>query len=159
LGVQCAFFHGSTTMPKIHLSVSGLSILFSLGLAVWEVIFFFYGTTWESWFGGVGQNRLGFNLAWLAFVYLSFQLVSIPFTIRAAQFRFLGVVDGMSSLLPLAITIIVIFGRPELLGTEARWEAAILLLGLAATDLFGGYVINLALSRRMMEVSQTAVTP
>lgn len=144
-------------MPKLHLSVSGLSILFSVGLAVWEVIFFFYATTWESLFGDVGQNRLGFNLAWLAFVYLSFQLVSIPFTVRAGPTRFLGVVDGMSSLLPLAITLIVVFGKPELLRTVERWEAAILLLCLAATDLFGGYVINIALSRRMMDVSQTAL--
>jgi hypothetical protein len=43
-----------------------------------------------------------------------------------------------------------------LLRTEQRWEAAILLLCLAATDLFGGYVINLALSRRMMDISQSA---
>jgi hypothetical protein len=143
-------------MPKIHMSVSGLSILFSIGLAVWEVIFFFYGSTWESLFGDVGENRLGFNMAWLAFVYLAFQLVSIPFTVRAGSTRFLGVVDGMSSLLPLAITLIVIFGKPELLGTAKRWEAAVLLLCLAATDLFGGYVINIALSRRMMDISQSA---
>src|SRR5579864_9382159 len=127
-------------MPKIHhLSVSGLSILLAVGLAVWEVIFFFYGTTWESLFGGVGQNRLGFNLAWLAFIFLSFQLVSIPFAARAGTDKFLGVVDAMSSLVPLAVTLIVIFGRSELLRTEERWEAAILLLFLAATDLFGGY--------------------
>jgi hypothetical protein len=48
----------------------------------------------------------------------------------------------------------VMFGKPEYLGTAQRWEAAILLLGLAATDLFGGYVFNIALSRRMMDVSQ-----
>jgi hypothetical protein len=142
-------------MPKIHLSVSGLSILMALGLALWEWIFYFYGG--NGLFGS--PSRLGFDLAWLAFVYLSFQLVSIPFALQASRQRFIGVIDAMASLLPLAITVVVIFGKPELLGTEQRWEAAILLLGLAATDLFGGYVINIALSRRMMDVSQTAVPP
>jgi hypothetical protein len=71
---------------------------------------------------------MGFNLAWLTFVYLSFQLVSIPFTLRASRERFIGVVDGMASLVPLGISLIVIFGKAELLGTPQRWEAAFLLL-------------------------------
>jgi hypothetical protein len=96
---------------------------------------------------------LGFNLAWLALFYVSFQLLSIPFALRAARERFIGVLDGMASLVPLAITIIVIFGKPELLGTSERWEAAFLLLFTAAVDLFGGYMFNLALSRRMMDVT------
>jgi hypothetical protein len=96
---------------------------------------------------------LGFNLAWLALVYISFQLLSIPFALRASRERFIGVVDGMASLVPLGITLVVIFGKPELLGTEQRWEAAFLLLFIAAVDLFGGYTFNLALSRRMMDVA------
>ena len=55
--------------------------------------------------------------------------------------------------MPLGITLIVIFGRPELLGTPQRWEAAFLLMFIAAVDLFGGYTFNLALSRRMMDVT------
>jgi hypothetical protein len=45
----------------------------------------------------------------------------------------------------------VIFGKPELLGTPERWEAAFLLLFIAAIGLFGGYMFNIALSRRTMD--------
>ena len=140
-------------MSKLHPSISGLSILMALGLGLWEYYFFFYGGSREGPLGWFTPNRLGFNLAWLALFYVSFQLLSIPFALRAARERFIGVLDGMSSLVPLAITIIVIFGKPELLGTPERWEAAFLLLFTAAVDLFGGYMFNLALSRRMMDVT------
>jgi hypothetical protein len=136
-----------------HLSVSALSTLFALGLAVWEIIFFFYPGSWHP-FGWFSSERLGVNLAWLTFVFLSFQLLSIPFAVqRAGGFRFIGVVDAVASIVPLAVTLIVIFGRPELLDTPQRWEAAILLLCISVTDLFGGYVINISLSRRMMHVA------
>ena len=50
--------------------------------------------------------------------------------------------------------VVVIFGKPELLaGEKGRWEAAILLLFVNAADLFGGYAFNIALSRRMFDVS------
>ena len=140
-------------MPKHHLSVSGLSILMALALGLWEWFFFFYGGSWEGPLGWFAPDRLGFNLAWLTFVYLSFQLISIPFALRAARERFIGVVDGMASLVPLGIALVVIFGKPELLGTPQRWEAAFLLLFIAAIDLFGGYTFNIALSRRMMDVT------
>jgi hypothetical protein len=97
-------------------------------------------------------GRLGFNLAWITLVYLSFQLLSIPLALGTRD-RFIGVVDGMASLIPLGITLVVIFGKPELLGTPERWEAAILLLFVAAIDLFGGYMFNIALSRRTMDVA------
>jgi hypothetical protein len=140
-------------VSKLHPSISGLSILMALALGLWEYYFFFYGGSREGPLGWFTPNRLGFNLAWLALFYVSFQLLSIPFALRAARERFIGVLDGMSSLVPLAITIIVIFGKPELLGTPERWEAAFLLLFTAAVDLFGGYMFNLALSRRMMDVT------
>jgi hypothetical protein len=54
----------------------------------------------------------------------------------------------VSKLYPL-----LIFGKPELLGTPQRWEAAFLLLSVAAIDLFGGYI---ALSRRTMDVASPA---
>jgi hypothetical protein len=95
---------------------------------------------------------MGFNLAWLALIYISFQLLSIPFALRASKDRFIGVLDGLASIVPLGITLIVIAGKPELLRTGDRWEAAFLLLLIAAIDLFGGYTFNLALSRRMMDV-------
>jgi hypothetical protein len=54
---------------------------------------------------------------------------------------------------PLGIALIVIAGKPELLQTPQRWEAAFLLLIISAVDLFGGYTFNIALSRRMMDVA------
>ena len=91
-------------------------------------------------------------MAWMTAVYLAFQLVSIPFAMRASRGRFIGVVDGMASLLPLLIVVVVIFGRSNLLGTPERWSTALLLLLVTATDLFGGYVFNIALSKRMFDV-------
>jgi len=140
-------------MLKLNPSISGLSIFLALALGLWEYYFFFFGGSQEGPLGWFTPNRLGFNLAWLALIYISFQLLSIPFALRATKERFTGVLDGMASLVPLGITLIVIFGKPHLLGTSERWEAAFLLLFIAAVDLFGGYTFNLALSRRMMDVA------
>ena len=140
-------------MPKLNPSVSGLSIFMSLALGVWELYFFFLGGRWEGPLGWFTPDRLGFNIAWLAVVYISFQLLSIPFAMRSSKDRFIGVVDGLSSIVPLGIALIVIAGKPELLQTAQRWEAAFLLLFISAVDLFGGYTFNIALSRRMMDVS------
>ena len=137
-------------MQRFNLSVSGLSTAFALALAVWEVLFFFFG--WQGLYGWFVPNQLGFEMAWITAVYLAFQLVSIPFAMRASRGRFIGVVDGMASLLPLLIVVVVIFGRSHLLGTPERWSAALLLLLVTATDLFGGYVFNIALSKRMFDV-------
>ena len=140
-------------MPKLNPSVSGLSIFLSLALGLWELYFFFLGGRWEGPLGWFTPDRLGFNIAWLAVVYISFQLLSIPFAMRSSKDRFIGVVDGLSSIVPLGIALIVIAGKPELLQTAQRWEAAFLLLFISAVDLFGGYTFNIALSRRMMDVS------
>ena len=137
-------------MQRLNLSVSGFSIALAVALAVWEVLFFFFG--WEGFFGLFVPNQLGFQIAWMTAIYLAFQLVSIPFAMRASRGRFIGVVDGMASLLPLLIVVVVIFGRSNLLGTPERWSAALLLLLVTATDLFGGYVFNIALSKRMFDV-------
>ena len=137
-----------------HLSVAGLSIFLALALAAWELYFFWYAGT-QAWFT---PERLGFNMAWLVAIYLSYQLISIPFTIPAAGSRFVGVVDGMVSLVPLAIVLIVVFGKPELLETPQRWEAALLLIFVTLVDLFGGYTFNIALSRRTMDVGTIAPT-
>jgi hypothetical protein len=101
-------------------------------------------------------ERLGFNMAWLAAIYLTFQLTSIPFALPSATGRFIGVVDGMASLVPLAIVLIVVFGKPHLIGTAPRWEAAMLLIFITLVDLFGGYTFNIALSRRTMDVAPAA---
>jgi len=145
-------------MRKFHLSISGLSIALALGLALWEWYFFFVAGThpFSSLEGRLGiftPNRLGFNLAWLVGIYLTYQLLSIPFALPAARDRFIGVVDGMVSLVPLAVVLVVVFGKPYLLGTTERWEAAILLMCVNAADLFGGYAFNIALSRRIFDVS------
>jgi hypothetical protein len=137
-----------------RLSISGLSILFALLLAVWEVYFFgfaghrLFGAL-EGKLGWFTPDRLGSNLAWLVWAYLSFQLISIPFSMPKAGGRFIGVIDGMASIVPLAIAVIVVFGRHNLLITGQRWETAILLMFVTATDLFGGYAFTIALSRRM----------
>src|SRR5262249_12363936 len=70
-------------MRRSRLSLAGLSILFALGLALWEVYFFWFagslGT--EAPLGLFTGERLGFNMAWLAAIYLTFQLTSIPFAL------------------------------------------------------------------------------
>jgi len=143
-------------MRKGRLSASGLSILFALGLAAWEVYFFWYSGASHTADGTLGpfvSERLGFNIAWLCALYLTYQLLSIPFSLPSAAGRFIGVVDGLASLVPLAVVLIVAFGKPELVGTPARWETAILLIFITLVDLFGGYTFNIALSRRTMDVT------
>ena len=147
-----------TSRRKFPLSLSGLSIAFALGLAVWEWYFFFVVSpspleNVAAHLGVFTPTRLGFNLAWLVVVYLTYQLISIPFALPAARGRFIGVVDGMASLVPLAVVLVVVFGKPYLLDTHERWETAILLIVVTAVDLFGGYAFNIALSRRIVDVT------
>jgi hypothetical protein len=133
-----------------------MSVLFALALAVWEIYFFWFAGSFKSLEGSLGlftTDRLGLNLAWLVSIYLTFQLLSIPFSLPTAANRFIGVVDGMASLIPLAVVLVVVFGKPQLLGTGQRWEAAFLLIFVTLVDLFGGYAFNIALSRRIMDVA------
>ena len=144
-------------MHKLNLSVSGLSILMALGLAVWEIYFFNYGGEhllgkMDGSLGWFTEERLGFNMAWLIWGYLSYQLISIPFSQQSGRNRFLSVIDGMASLVPLGVAIVIVFGKSNLLTTPHRWETAILLILVTATDLFGGYAFNIALSRRTLDV-------
>jgi hypothetical protein len=142
-------------MKRHHLTISGLSTSLALLLALWEVYFFFYAGSFGQLGGTLGwfmPERLGFNMAWLTLIYLSYQLISIPFALPQAGSRFIGVVDGMASLVPLVIVFVVMFGRPQLLNTAGRWEAALLLVGVCMADLFGGYAFNIALSRRIFDV-------
>jgi hypothetical protein len=146
-------------MGRGHISVAGMSVLFALGLALWEIYFFWFAGSFPSLNGMLGlftTERLGFNMAWLAAIYLTFQLISIPFALPTAAGRFIGVVDGMASLLPLAIVLIAVFGKPHLIETAQRWEAAFLLIFITMVDLFGGYTFNIALSRRIMDVAPSA---
>jgi hypothetical protein len=148
-------------MRKLPTSAAGLSVLFAIGLALWEIYFFWFAGkgllgSLEGKVGLFTEDRLGFNLAWLAAIYLTFQLISIPFALPGSRGRFLGVVDGLASLLPLAVVLIVMFGRTQLLDTHARWEAALLLMFVTMVDLFGGYAFNIALSRRTFDVAGAA---
>jgi hypothetical protein len=147
-------------MRKANVSTASLSVLFAVALALWEIYFFWFAGSHvlgplEGKLGFFTSNRLGFNLAWLAAIYLTYQLISIPFALPTRG-RFIGVIDGMASLIPLAVVLIVIFGRHELLGSPERWEAAFLLLFVTAVDLFGGYAFNIALSRRTFDIAQAA---
>jgi hypothetical protein len=131
-------------MHKGRLSVAGMSVLFALGLAAWEVYFFWFAGSFKNLEGTLGfftADRLGF----------------IPFSLPSAATRFVGVVDGMASLVPLAVVVIVVFGKPHLIGTPQRWEAAFLLIFITLVDLFGGYMFNIALSRRTMDVSPASL--
>ena len=143
-------------MRRGGVSVAGMSILFALGLAAWEIYFFWFAGSFKNTEGSLGlftPDRLGFNIAWLAAIYLTFQLLSIPFSLPSSINQFVGVVDGMASLVPLMVVLIAVFGKPHLIGSEQRWEAALLLIFVTMVDLFGGYTFNLALSRRTMDVA------
>ena len=148
-------------MRRFNLSVSGLSTSMAMGLALWEVYFFFFAGNTGRLGGTLGiftPDRLGFNMAWLVLIYLSYQLISIPFALPTAGHRFIGVVDGMASLVPLVVVLVVLFGKSELLSTEGRWEAAILLAFVNLADLFGGYAFNIALSRRIFDIGGAGPT-
>ena len=146
-------------MRKSHLSVSGLSTLMAMLLAAWEIYFFFFsGNLPQGSLGLFTPDRLGFNMAWLTLIYVSYQLISIPFALPTAGHRFAGVVDGMASLVPLVIVLVVMFGKPQLLNTEGKWEAAILLACVSLVDLFGGYAFNIALSRRIFDIGGAPAT-
>lgn len=140
-------------MRKVHLSISGLSTLLAMLLALWEIYFFYFsGNLPQGWLGLFTPDRLGFNMAWLTLIYLSYQLISIPFALPTAGHRFVGVVDGMASLVPLVIVLVVMFGRSQVLNSEGKWEAAILLACVSLVDLFGGYAFTIALSRRIFDI-------
>ena len=140
-------------MRKSNLSISGLSVLMAMLLAAWEIYFFFFsGNLPQGQLGLFTPDRLGFNMAWLTLFYVSYQLISIPFALPTAGRRFSGVVDGMASLVPLVIVLVVMFGRSQVLDTEGKWEAAILLACISLVDLFGGYAFTIALSRRIFDI-------
>src|SRR6516225_3540098 len=114
-------------MRRSNLSISGLSIVFALLLALWEIYFFglpgaHLFESFDGTFAWFSTDRMGFNMAWLVWAYLSYQLISIPFALPGAGSRFIGVIDGMASLVPLVIVLIVVFGMQNLLDTEQRWE-------------------------------------
>ena len=137
-------------MRLFRISLGGLSCLLALALALWEIYFFWFGRSSVIGSADAG-SRLGINLAWLVLIYLSYQLLSIPFAIASSGMRFIGVLDSMASLVPLCIVLVVMFGKPYLVASTERWEAAIILLAVNCVDLFGGFAFNIALSRRTVD--------
>src|SRR5437016_14590043 len=114
-------------MRRLHLSVSGISILLALSLAAWEYYFFWYGGTHalgslDGRLGWFTPNRLGFNLTWLAAIYLTYQLISIRFALPGPQNRFIGVVDGLTSLVPQPLVTVVMIGRPQVPQSPEHWD-------------------------------------
>src|SRR5262245_4374930 len=102
-------------MRQGRLSLAGLSVLFALGRALLEVYFFWFAGSFPRVNGMLALStaeRLAFTMAWLAAIYLTFHLSSIPFALPSATARFVGVVDGMASLVPLAVVLIAVFGKP-----------------------------------------------
>jgi hypothetical protein len=89
-----------------------LSIFMAVVLALVEWLFFFQGANWEGPSGPFAPDRFGFNLAWLTLIYLSFQLLTVPLSIGSRD-CFISVLDGMASVVPLGVSLVVIFGKPD----------------------------------------------
>ena len=104
--------------------------------------------------GSVGlftPNRLGFNLAWLAAIYLTFQLLN---SIRLADRG--NPICRCGRRLGLAGAARDRGGGGIRQARVDRHAAAVgmafLLIFVTMVDLFGGYMFNIALSRRTMDV-------
>jgi hypothetical protein len=87
----------------------------------------------------------------------SHQLLSIPFAYRQRA-QFIGIFDAMASILPLAVVGSVLVGAAffqagYLASVPRKLEAALIMLAICVIDLFGGYAINIALSRRQFNVT------
>ena len=142
-------------MNSKGISMGTVSVLLAVLLAAWEIYFFWFSGhhalgPLDGAIGLFAADRLGMNMAWVAFIYLTVQLLSIPFSVGRGG-KFMGAMDSMASLLPLLVTVVVMFGKPYLLDSPQRWEVAILLLLITLVDLFGGFVFNIALSRRTID--------
>jgi hypothetical protein len=138
-------------VKRAHFSLAGGSIFAAVVLTLVEVYFFWAAgrDALGSLDGTVGiftPDRLGFNMAWVVFAYLAFQLISIPFSMDSRE-QLSGVIDGLASVLPLVVAVVGIFERYGTL-QGGRLEAAILLVLVSLADLIGGYAITIGLARR-----------
>lgn len=136
-------------------SMSKISICLALLLSVWQIYFFWLsGRSLMGPLDGVigifKEDRVGMNLAWLMLIYLSVQLISIPFTSGMTGARFLGALDAMASMVPLIIVVIAIVSGAALMSAD-KIEAALLLLVVNLVDIFGGYIFTIALSRKVVD--------
>jgi len=137
--------------------VAYFSIILALLLTAFEVYFFWFSARGalgplDGMVGIFTPDRVGVNIAWLATLYISMQLLSIPFGQRHSGIRFVGVLDGMVSLLPLSVVLIALIKNQELLMAHHHFEVALILAFVNIIDLFGGYVFTIALSQRTFDV-------
>ena len=95
-------------------------------------------------------------MAWLAAIYLTYQLISIPFSLPVTANRFIGVLDGwrpwprlrscsLSSLESLIFSTAGHGGRRQFFSSS-----------VTMVDLFGGYTFNIALAAEKMDVGQVS---
>jgi hypothetical protein len=139
-------------------SLAYFSVILALMLTAFEVYFFWFSArgTLGPLDGTIGvfqPERVGINIAWLATLYLSMQLLCIPFGQSHSGIRFIGVLDGMISLLPLSVVVIALIKSGELLTAPQHFEVALILLLVNMVDLFGGYIFTIALSQRTVDMT------
>lgn len=139
-------------------AVASFSICMALGLAAWQIYYF--------WFAGRGvmgplegsvglftPDRVGLNVAWLCVIYLTLQLLSIPFAVSSPGGRFSSVLDGMASIVPLFVVVIYLLGGLGATFDRTKFEVALILVVVNLVDLFGGYVFTISLSRRSVDLN------
>jgi hypothetical protein len=136
--------------------VTYFSIILALLLTAFEVYFFWFSARGalgplDGMVGIFTPDRVGVNIAWLATLYISMQLLSIPFGQQHSGIRFIGVLDGMVSLLPLSVVLIALIKNQEQLIAHQHFEVALILAFVNIVDLFGGYVFTIALSQRTLD--------
>ncbi len=139
-------------------SLAYFSVLLALMLTAFEVYFFWFSARGalgplDGVIGVFQPDRVGINIAWLATLYLSMQLLCIPFSQSHSGIRFIGVLDGMISLLPLSVVVIALIKSGELLTAPQHFEVALILLLVNMVDLFGGYIFTIALSQRTVDMT------
>ena len=139
-------------------SLAYFSVILALMLTAFEVYFFWFSARGvlgplDGVVGIFQPDRVGINIAWLATLYLSMQLLFIPFGQSHSGIRFIGVLDGMISLLPLSVVLIALMKSGELLMAHHHFEVALILVLVNMVDLFGGYIFTIALSQRTVDMS------
>jgi len=139
-------------------AVASFSICMALGLAAWEVYYFWFAGRGllgplEGTLGLFTPDRVGMNVAWLCVIYISLQLLSIPFAVSTPGGRFSSVLDGMASIVPLMVVVIYLLGGRGATMDSAKVEIALLLVVVNLVDLFGGYIFTISLSRRSVDLN------
>ena len=126
-------------MRRLHLSVSGISILLALSLAAWEYYFFWYGGTHalgslEGRLGWFTANRLGyggFQVGLAAMILAGFYWPLVYWTLEGMEVGLLALI------VTLAATALITGKRPVVTyallgaGTFVRTDFLVVLLAFA----------------------------